>query len=142
MNALEDVGTQAASGHPWFGKHRLRPAAPPDTIREMLRTEIRDTGWPYQSQLPAAPIALPRASYAELFRATAALLDLVRRTALESAPTTAGRLAAYDMPPNECQLFVDDQLIEEQYADCVARPDNVVGPDGPQFLEFNVSGAL
>jgi len=142
MTALQDAGTQAASGHPWFGRHRLAPAAPADTIREMLRTEIRDTGWPYQPLLPAAPIALPRASYAALFRVTAALLDLVRRAALESADTTAGRLAAYNMPRSERQLFVDDQFIEERYADCVARPDIVIGPDGPQFLEFNVSGAL
>ncbi len=142
MTALDDVGSHAASGHPSFGRHRLTPAAPADTIREMLRAEIRDTGWPYQPLLPAAPIALPRASYAALFRVTAALLDLVRRTALESADTTAGRLAAYNMPPSECQLFVDDQFIEERYADCVARPDIVIGPDGPQFLEFNVSGAL
>ncbi|KAA2252991.1 hypothetical protein F0L68_33905 [Solihabitans fulvus] len=142
MNVLEDVAAQGVSGHPWFGRHRLAPAAPVDTIREMLRTEIRDTGWPYQPLLPAAPIALPRASYAELFRATAALLDLVRRTALESAATTSGRLAAYAMPPSEHQLFVADQLVEERYADCVTRPDIVIGPDGPRFLEFNVSGAL
>jgi hypothetical protein len=132
----------AASGHQWFGSHRLTPAAPADTIRDMLRTEIRDTGWPYQPLLPAAPIALPRASYAELFRVTAALLDLVRRAALESADTTAGRLAAYRMPRSEYQLFVDDQFTEERYADCVARPDIVIGPDGPRFVEFNVSGAL
>lgn len=137
--SLEDVGPQ---GHPWFGTHRLRPAAPAGTIREMLRHELRDTGWPYQPLLPAAPIALPRASYAELFRVTAALLDLVRRTALESAATTAGRLAAYRMPRSEHQLFVADQFVEERYADCVCRPDIVIGPDGPQFLEFNVSGAL
>ncbi|GLZ42795.1 hypothetical protein [Actinokineospora sp. NBRC 105648] len=139
MTALEHVGPQ---GHPWFGEHRLRPAAPASTIQEMLRTEIRDTGWPYQPLLPAAPIALPRASYAELYRATAALLDLVRRVALERADTTAGRLAAYGMPESENQLFVADQFIEERYADCVARPDIVIGPNGPQFLEFNVSGAL
>lgn len=130
------------SDSPWFGKHRLAPAASADTIREMLRTEIRDTGWPYQALLPAAPIALPRASYAELFRVTKALLDLVRRTALESAATTQDRLAAYGMPQSEHQLFVADQFIEERYADCVTRPDIVIGPDGPRFLEFNVSGAL
>jgi hypothetical protein len=130
------------SGHPWFGTHRLPPTAPVDTIRELLRHEIRDLGWPYQSLLPAAPIVLPRASYAELFRATAALLDLVRRTALESADSTAGRLAAYRMPDSEHQLFVDDPFVEERYADCVTRPDVVIGADGPKFLEFNVSGAL
>ncbi|NBM15830.1 hypothetical protein [Streptomyces sp. GC420] len=142
MSVLEDVGVHAASGHPWFGRHRLAPAAPAHTIREMLHHEIRDTGWPHQPLLPAAPIALPRASYAELFRTTAALLDLVRRTALETAPTTRGRLAAYSMPESEHQLFVEDQFAEERYADCVVRPDVVIGPDGPRFLEFNVSGAL
>lgn len=142
MVALEDIGAHAAAGHPWFGRHRLTPAAPADVIREMLRTEIRDIGMPYQPVLPAAPIALPRASYAALFRLTAALLDLVRRAALESADTTAGRLAAYNMPQSEYQLFVDDQLTEERYADCVARPDIVIGADGPRFVEFNVSGAI
>ncbi|MCJ1679017.1 hypothetical protein MTF65_17060 [Streptomyces sp. APSN-46.1] len=142
MSALEDIGIQAASGHPWFGTRRLAPVAPAHTIREMLRTGIRDIGYPHQPLLPAAPIALPRASYAELFRASAALLDLVRRTALEAAPTTEGRLAAFGMPESEHQLFVADQFTEERYADCVARPDIVIGPNGPRFLEFNVSGAL
>ncbi|MBT2382479.1 hypothetical protein [Streptomyces sp. ISL-11] len=142
MSLLQDVGIQGTSGHPWFGGYRMAPAAPAHTIREMLTTGIRETGWPHQPLLPAAPIALPRASYAELFRVTAALLDLVRRTALESAPTTEGRLAAYMMPLSEHQLFVADQFTEERYADCVTRPDIVIGPDGPQFLEFNVSGAL
>ncbi|OKK18597.1 hypothetical protein AMK16_19145 [Streptomyces sp. CB00455] len=139
---MEDVGGAAASGHPWFGGLRLRPAAGAGTIRGMLREEIRDIGYPHQPLLPAAPMVLPRASYAELFRATAALTDLVRRTALESAATTAGRLAAYGMPQSEHRLFVADQFTEERYADCVVRPDVVIGPDGPRFLEFNVSGAL
>ncbi|MDW6057622.1 hypothetical protein SAZ11_05620 [Streptomyces sp. FXJ1.4098] len=46
------------------------------------------------------------------------------------------------MPASEHQLFVADQFVEERYADCVTRPDIVIGPDGPRFLEFNVSGAL
>lgn len=142
MAAVEYTGAGTASWHPWFGGFRLTPAAPASTIREMLRTEIRDTGWPYQPLLPAAPIALPRASYAALFRVSAAMLDLVRRAAIEAADTTAGRLAAYKMPQSEHQLFVGDQFIEERYADCVARPDIVIGPDGPQWLELNVSGAL
>ncbi|MET9925379.1 MULTISPECIES: hypothetical protein [unclassified Streptomyces] len=142
-SALVEAGPQAASGHPWFGDRRIAPPpVPPATIRRMLDHEIRETGWPYQRLLPAAPIALPRTAYAELFRVTAALLDLVRRTALETAPTTEGRLAAYGMPESEHQLFVADQFTEERYADCVTRPDIVIGPNGPQFLEFNVSGAL
>jgi hypothetical protein len=143
MSVLQEVGVRRDTGHPWFGEHRLAPpAAPVATVREMQRHELRDTGLPYQSLLPAAPIALPRSSYAELFRVSAALTDLVRRTALETAPTTEGRLAAYRMPESEHQLFLADQFTEERYADCVTRPDIVIGPDGPQFLEFNVSGAL
>ncbi|MFF0430642.1 hypothetical protein ACFYU9_00235 [Streptomyces sp. NPDC004327] len=137
---VEELG--AGHGHPWFGRHRLRPAAPAETIRRMLRHELRDTGWPYQRVLPAAPMAIPRASYAEVFRVGAALTELLRRTALETAPTTAGRLAAYRMPGTEDRLWLADPFTEERYATSVVRPDLVIGPDGPRFLEFNVSGAL
>lgn len=140
MDTHEDLGP--GNGHPWFGGHRLRPAASAGTIRQMLRHELRDTGWPHQRVLPAAPMAIPRAAYAEIFRASVALVDLLRRAALESGHTTADRLAAYEMPAAEDRLWVSDPFIEERYADSVVRPDLVIGPDGPQFLEFNVSGAL
>lgn len=140
MDTHEDLGP--GHGHPWFGRHRLRPAASADTIRRMLRHELRDTGWPYQRVLPAAPLAIPRASYAEIFRVSVALVDLLRRAALESGYTTADRLTAYEMPATEDRLWVRDPFAEERYADSVVRPDLVIGPDGPQFLEFNVSGAL
>lgn len=140
------MGTHEGPGpgmtHPWFGPHRLRPAAPADTIRQMLRHELRDTGWPYQRVLPAAPMAIPRAAYAETFRVSVALIELLRRTALETGRTNADRLAAYGMPADEDRLWMDDSFVEERYADSVVRPDLVIGPDGPQFLEFNVSGAL
>ncbi|MFJ8864519.1 hypothetical protein ACIRD6_01970 [Streptomyces sp. NPDC102473] len=140
------MGTHEGPGpgttHPWFGPHRLRPAAPADTIRQMLRHELRDTGWPYQPVLPAAPMAIPRAAYAETFRVSVALIELLRRTALETGRTNADRLAAYGMPADEDRLWMDDSFVEERYADSVVRPDLVIGPDGPQFLEFNVSGAL
>ncbi|WP_097868198.1 hypothetical protein [Streptomyces sp. rh34] len=140
MDTHEDLGP--GQGHPWFGRHRLRPAASADTIRHMLRHELRDTGWPYQKVLPAAPLAIPRAAYAEIFRASVALVDLLRRAALESGHTTADRLTAYEMPATEDRLWMRDPFVEERYADSVVRPDLVIGPDGPQFLEFNVSGAL
>ncbi|NUR31825.1 MAG: hypothetical protein HOV83_39290 [Catenulispora sp.] len=138
VDVFADSHTQDA----WFGTRHLRPAAPAERIREMLAHEIRDIGWPDQKIVPAAPLTLPRASYAELFRASIALLDLIRRTALESGATTRERLAAYRMPEMEDQLFVDDMFVEERYADCVARPDIVIGPHGPQFIEFNINAAL
>lgn len=142
MSVIQEVAEPAPTWHPWFGRHRLLPVAGAATVREMQHSAMRDIGYPHLPLLPAAPLALPRAAYAELFRVSAALLDLVRRTALESAPTTAGRLAAYRMPRSEHRLFTADPFVEERYADCVARPDIVVGPDGPRFLEFNISGAL
>ncbi|MFD3676705.1 hypothetical protein [Streptomyces sp. NPDC058613] len=140
MDTHEDLGS--GNGHPWFGGHRLRPAASADTIRQMLRHELRDTGWPHQQVLPAAPMTIPRAAYAEIFRVSVALIELLRRTALETGRTNADRLAAYDMPADEDRLWMDDSFIEERYADSVVRPDLVIGPNGPQFVEFNVSGAL
>lgn len=141
MTGLEEVGAGPA-GHPWFGTRRLAPAAPVDTIRHLLRHGLRDTGWPYQPVLPVAPMTIPRASYAEVFRVAGALVELLRRTALETAPTAAERLTFYRMPGSEDQLWMPDPLVDERYPDCVVRPDLVIGPDGPRFLEFNVSGAL
>lgn len=139
MSGAESI---AAAGHPWFGDQRLAPTAPADTLRHRLRSVLHKTGWPYQPVLPAAPMTIPRASYAELFRVAGVLVELLRRTALEAAPSTRERLAAYRMPASEDQLWLRDPLLDERYADCVARPDVVIGPDGPQFVEFNVSGAL
>lgn len=139
MRGVEPV---AATGHPWFGDHRLAPAAPAETLRRRLRRVLQDIGWPYQPVLPAAPMTIPRASYAELFRVAGVLVGLLRRTALETAPTARERLAVYRMPASEDQLWLRDPLLDERYADWVARPDVVIGPGGPRFVEFNVSGAL
>src|SRR5690349_65349 len=96
----ERISMTVIEGHPWFGAHRLPVAAPAQTIRDMLRDEIRDIGWPYQDQLPATPIAIPRTSYAELFRVSAALLGLLRRTALETDPEV------HRLPARERRLFL------------------------------------
>lgn len=128
--------------HPWFGEHRLPPAAPAGHIRETVRAGIGEVGNAPQTVLPAVPFALPRTSYAELFRATRALLDLLRRTVLEIAPTSQGRMGALGGTERDYPLFIDDTGLEERYADCMARPDVVIGPDGPRFLEFNVSGGF
>jgi len=142
MVVVDEARAAGRRRHPWFGDHRLPVRASGDAIRQMLRTEIRDIGWPYQDQLPATPMAIPRASYAELYRVTSALVGLLRRTALEAAPTTQARLEAYRMPAREHHLFLSDEFLEERYADAVVRPDIIIGPAGPQFLEFNVSAAL
>ncbi|MFJ9777092.1 hypothetical protein ACIRVF_38655 [Kitasatospora sp. NPDC101157] len=126
--------------------HPTLPLPPPamdvDVLRQTLASEIRGTGVPPREALPAAPIALPREVYAELFRAARSLLDLLRRTALEVAATTEGRLEAFGVSPEDYPLFCDDPVLEERYAACMARPDIVIGANGPRFLEFNVSGAV
>jgi hypothetical protein len=127
--------------HPWFG--RPNPPVPgrgPD-VRAVVRRELSDIGIPPQSVFAAAPIVLPRSSYAELFRATAALLDLQRRVVLHSAAATEGRMAAYRATTADYPLFHDDPVLEERYATAVCRPDIVIGPHGPRFVEFNVAGA-
>lgn len=131
------------STHPWFGPGLAPPLRRSGgLIREVVRREIADTGVPPREILPAGPFMIPRSSYAELFRSSFAILDLLRRTVLHTAPTTAGRLEAYGVSGTDYPLFLDDQVLEERYAACMARPDIIIGPGGPKFLEFNVSGAI
>ncbi|MEO6702187.1 MAG: hypothetical protein ABI140_09180 [Jatrophihabitantaceae bacterium] len=85
---------------------------------------------------------LPRSSYAELFRVTEALVDLLRRTVLEVGQSTPQRMAAFGASEQDYPLFLSDQQLEERYAACLARPDVIVGPTGLQFLEFNISGGF
>ncbi|MFC3898201.1 hypothetical protein ACFOWZ_42615 [Lentzea rhizosphaerae] len=126
----------------WFGGHLAPPPASADEIRTVVRHEIRGIGYPYQEFLPAAPFLLPSSSYAELFRATDLLVGLLHRTALEAGPDAAARMAAYGATKRDYPLFIKDHVLEERYAACMVRPDVVIGPDGPKFLEFNISGGF
>ncbi|UKY54137.1 hypothetical protein [Streptomyces inhibens] len=87
------------------------------------------------------PFVLPGASYDEIFRATVALLGLLRRTLLEAAPTAAGRIAALGADERMYPLFMDG-AIEEDYAACSTRPDVVVDATGPKFVEFNIGSGI
>lgn len=133
---------RASEARLWFGEHLDPPVASPEEIRTVVRHAIRGIGYPYQECLPAAPFLLPSASYAELFRATDILVGLLHRTALEIGPDTASRMAAFGASEHDYPLFLDDQIVEERYAACMVRPDVVIGPNGPQFLEFNISGGF
>jgi hypothetical protein len=126
----------------WFGGPLEPPPAAVEEIRTVVRHEIRDIGHPYQEYVPAAPFLLPRSSYAELFRATRVMADLLHRTALEAGPTSARRLAAFGATDEDYPLFLADSVVEERYAACLVRPDIVIGPTGPQFLELNISGGF
>jgi hypothetical protein len=114
----------------------------PDVLGELDR--LRDGE--YVHAVPSAttavrPVVLPAASYAELFTATTGLLRLLRRALLESAPTSAGRVAALGADEELYPLFMGGPA-EEEYATCIARPDVVVGADGPRIIEFNIGSGI
>jgi hypothetical protein len=128
--------------HHWFGDHTTLPFhAPAAEVRQLVRTELSGIGLARQSVYAASPIVIPRASYAELHRATALVLDLLRRVMLEAGATTDERLTAYGVPDGAYPLFQRDAEVDEAYATAVCRPDIVIGANGPQFVEFNVAAA-
>ncbi|GAA4239885.1 hypothetical protein GCM10022254_62450 [Actinomadura meridiana] len=87
------------------------------------------------------PFVLPPRSYDEMYRVATVLLDLLRRTLFETAPTAAGRIAALDAPEDIYPLLMDGPF-EDDYATCMARPDIVVDATGPKFVEFNIGSGL
>lgn len=139
--------TAAAVSHPWLGGFPPAAGGRPTgglterAAAELVDHETRHLGFP-SGPRPLHPFVLPAASYRELCAAAGALLDVLRRTLLGAAPTTEGRLAALGSLPGEHALFLDDQAAEDRHCAPMARPDVVVGPDGPRFVEFNVSAAV
>ncbi|MEU5049175.1 hypothetical protein [Streptomyces sp. NPDC021096] len=131
----------------WFGARPFPTAnrSPSDVVSTVLRHELRDCGtWLHTQPVPTEPFAVSRPAYDELFTATRGLLALLRRALLEAAPTRQGRLAALGIrsTADSFPFFVGDDDFELRHCDVMARPDIVIGPDGPRFLEFNVGGAF
>jgi hypothetical protein len=85
---------------------------------------------------------VPHRSYQEVLSAARDLLALVRKAIIEIAPDRAGRLAALGVNPRYCPMFVNDEDFELGHCADMARGDVMIGPDGPKFIEFNVSGAF
>lgn len=131
--------TATAGHHPWFGSY-VPDRPDPALVREVLVEEMRDLGF-HEGLVSARPLLVPPGSVAELYGAAARLLDLLRRALLASGPTARHRMAALGVDESLHPLFVDEWL-EERYCGCMARPDAVIGADGPLFLEFNVGGAV
>lgn len=128
--------------HSWYGTDPipLGSRLPIPAVIEALDRAMADIGAP-KGPCPVRPIVVPRQSLDELFAATAALLRLLRRTLLESAPTSAGRVAELGADPAHYPLFIDGPA-EERYAACMARPDVIVDATGPKFLEFNLGAGV
>jgi hypothetical protein len=129
--------------HPWFGSERVpMPAGTgPGHVKAVVLHHLRQIGF-REDSVAAQPLMVPRASAGELYGAAARLLALLRRAVLASGRTREERMAALGVGEWLHPLFVDDDLFEERYCACMARPDVIVGPEGPRFLEFNVGGAI
>lgn len=115
----------------------LAPEQVADVILDELR-EIPRGGYP----MVLRPIVVPRESYRELLDAAAALLDLLRRTVLGLGTDRDSRMAALRIDPADCPMFIDDEDFELRHCADMARADVLLSPDGPKFLEFNVSGSF
>ncbi|MCC2278172.1 hypothetical protein LKL35_22520 [Streptomyces sp. ET3-23] len=128
--------------HPWFGTGELPPPARPgaEELRQTFVHAMRDVGF-NGAQVATRPLAVPHASAAELYAASARLLALLRTALLAAGPGREERMAALAVDETLHPLFTDDRT-EERHCACMARPDVVIGPGGPQFLEVNVGGAV
>ncbi|MFI0983629.1 hypothetical protein ACH4SP_42335 [Streptomyces sp. NPDC021093] len=147
ISCRERLVQEELETHAWFAS-RPFPAmhrSHPDEIIRVLRDELKDCGtWVDVQPVPLEPFPTSRQSYDELFAVSRDLLGLLRRALLEAAPTRQGRLDALGGRPgtHSYPLFVDDDEFELRHCAAMARPDVVIGRDGPRFLEFNVSGAF
>ncbi|MFI1395455.1 hypothetical protein [Streptomyces sp. NPDC020681] len=142
------ASVQAGTGHPWF-RDEARPepsslrTASPDEVAALLREELAGLSVSLPGPwLPAQPFVLPRRSYEELFSVARTLLALVRRAVLALGPSWPARAEALGADPDSYPLLSGQDNTETAYCSMMARPDIVIGENGPQLLEFNVSGAF
>ncbi|WP_414166926.1 hypothetical protein ACMATS_04220 [Streptoverticillium reticulum] len=128
--------------HPWFGTDELPPPARigAEELRQTFVHAMRDVGF-NGAQVATRPLTVPPASAAELYAASARLTALLRRAILAAGRNREERMAALAVDETLHPLFIDDRR-EERHCACMARPDVVIGADGPQFLEVNVGGAV
>ena len=137
---MTDTTTTAA---PWLGVGRGRPeiGLPAVQIVDIIEDELRElprSGYPIAS----APIVVPRESYWDLLAANTRLLALLRETVRHVGADRAARMTALGIDPADCPFFTSDDDFELRHCADMARADVLIGPDGPKFLEFNVSGAF
>lgn len=91
------------------------------------------------------PMVLPQQQYDELLAATAELLQLHLAAVKHLSVDLNGRLAALKADLAEFPRFSVDGISEQfemAHAIDMARADVVLGPRGPQFIEFNVGGGF
>ncbi|MFF3458205.1 hypothetical protein ACFYXH_28570 [Streptomyces sp. NPDC002730] len=133
--------------HPWFrdtdrpDPASLRRLSAAET-HELLHRELAGLSVPLDGPLPAQPFVVPQQSYEELFDIARTLLALVRRAVLALDGGWPGRIEALGADPDDYPLLSGQDNTETAYCSMMARPDIVIGENGPQLLEFNVSGTF
>jgi len=132
-----------AASAPWLATRPEPPetGVPTERIAEIMGEELRELPFP-PHPIALQPFLLPRREFRELLDAAANLLALLRRSAELSGEGTAERLRALRLDPADCPYWTDDEEWELRHCADLARPDVVLGADGPKFVEFNVSGAF
>lgn len=128
---------------PWFGNRRkpLKTGVSPEQTAEVIREAL--DGLPVGgSSVTLQPFVVPLSSYRELMDATGAVLDLLRRAVVGLSPAREGRMTALGIDPDDCPRFAPDDDFELGHCADMGRADVVIGPEGPKFIEFNVSGAF
>lgn len=135
--------TGAADTRSWYGRRKTPPhiGLSPERIAEIMHDELRGLGPP---AFPVAlqPLVVPPESFGELLSATARLVALLHKAARNAGPDRNGRMDALAIDPADCPFFIPDENFELRHCADMARPDVVVGADGPKFIEINVSGAV
>jgi hypothetical protein len=133
------------SARQWYGGPLpLGSRLPVPDVLSVVGRAMDEAGFTYYapaSATPVCPVVVPAESYRELFGAAVALLRLLRRALLETAPSAAGRIAALGADSLMYPLVMDHPA-EEAYATCMARPDVMVDATGPKFMEFNIGGGF
>ncbi len=135
--------TTSAVRAPWLETRAEPPeiGLPAERIAEIMCEELRDLPFP-PHPIALQPFLLPQPAYHELLDAAVGLLALIRRSVEHSGGSTADRRAALRLDPAGRPFWTEDEEWELRHCADLARPDVVLSPDGPKFVEFNVSGAF
>lgn len=127
----------------WFATDADRPLRLVDSERthRLLLDRLRGVGHPTQLS-PLAPLFLPRSSYRQLFALTQRLVGLASRTLAALGEDHHSQMQALGIDPVYLPAFLPTPELERAYASCMVRPDLVIGPSGPRFLELNVGSGF
>jgi hypothetical protein len=112
-----------------------------ERTHQLLSERLSGVGHPAQLS-PLAPLFLPVDSYQHLFAVTRRLVGLALRALAALGKDHHSQMQALGINPVYLPAFLPTADLEWAYAACMVRPDLVVGPSGPRFLELNVGGGF